>query len=75
MTDGEGSDETGLVGAANGAEGCIEEFDRLAQEFSTAGNPMERASAADAMQRQVDLVGQDVASGDEQGVSRYERAK
>jgi|EP01043_Picozoa_sp_COSAG02_P052075 hypothetical protein len=72
MIDGEGSDETGLVGAANGAEGCIEEFDLLAQEFSAAGNPMERASAADAMQRQADLIGQVVASGDE---AHYERAK
>ena len=66
--DGEGSDPAGLVGAVNGAEGCIEEFDQLAQAFLAAGNPMERASIADDMQRQADLA----QSVDE---AHYERAK
>ena len=38
---GEGGLE--LVGAANGLEGCIEKFDKLATSFFTAGNPVLRA--------------------------------
>lgn len=65
---GDGSDETGFVGAANGAEGCIEQFDELAQAFLAAGNPVERANIAGDTQRQVDAV----QSGDE---GYYNRAR
>lgn len=66
--DAEGDEIDWLVGAANGAEGCIEKFDQLAQAFSAAGNPVERSNIAQEVQKQVDTA----QSGDE---ATYKQAK
>lgn len=60
-------DDDGLVGAVNGAEGCIEHFDQLAQDFTTAGNPVERSNVLEDTQRQVEAAKDD-------GDDEYKRA-